>query len=273
VVERARRIVLAREVRRLAGRVPVLEADAEADHPSRGWSAQRREHRDAVQDVVPQHDGGIGNRGGKRDEAGEHPSEAADIARCMRTSLKGREARSRPLAPAGSDIRPEYQMRSIGRASYRLFPSKCRTLSAVASRSSRHRVLIATIGPVWTLTAREGAHAADLAEQVVDDLLAELVVAEGASPFSSVNALAGTNESKAPVRAQMEQFALRDRLRKVDVDAIADGAAVAAALTGLWHASSLAVSAAHVSGGAPRYGLQTLRGSSRPSSRGGTGSR
>jgi len=69
-----------------------------------------------------------------------------------------------------------------------------------ASRVDRHH------RPVWTLTAREGAHAADLAEQVVDDLLAELVVAEGALSLLQRERARRHEREQGPVRAQMEQL-------------------------------------------------------------------
>jgi len=84
VVERARRIVLAREVRRLAGRVPVLEADAEPINPSRGWSGPSGVSTAMLcRTLFPSTTVESATAAGSATRPASTTSEAADIARCI----------------------------------------------------------------------------------------------------------------------------------------------------------------------------------------------
>src|SRR5207302_3953267 len=89
------------------------------------------------------------------------------------------------------------------------------------------------------LPAREGADAADPAEQMMDVLLVELVVGQRLFALLQREG-AGGHERKQRAGARADgAVALGDGLREIDVDAIAHGAAVAAPVMGVGHGKYL----------------------------------
>src|ERR1700693_469690 len=90
--------------------------------------------------------------------------------------------------------------------------------------------------PFGPFAARERAHAAALAEQVMDHLPVELVVGERVLAFLQRERACRNEREQRPGARADGAVALRDRLREIDLHAIADGAAVAAAVMGLEHA-------------------------------------
>src|SRR2546422_10590722 len=91
---------------------------------------------------------------------------------------------------------------------------------------------------IRSLPARERAHAADLAEEVMDVLPLELIVRQRVIAFlQRERARRHEREERAGARAD-RAVALGDGLGEIDVDAVADRAAMAATGMGLEHGSS-----------------------------------
>jgi probable HAF family extracellular repeat protein len=137
-----------------------------------------------------------------------------------------------PVRVAVQDRRRPAVARSAAAAVEVLHGQRRRVQLVEATRVDRHH------RSARALPASERAHAAHFAKQMVDVLLAELVVGQEVLTLLELERV-GRHERQQRAGAPADRaIALHDRLREIDLDSISHDAAVASALAGFGHLES-----------------------------------